>query len=106
LTHASGSTLWEEGQATGSLPGHVRATLHVEAAFTGSFTIYTRYGSISGHGSAKPHGAGRIESFGGSYVVTGGTGRYKHAHGHGGFYGTFNRDNREVVLQPRGTIYL
>ena len=48
LVHASGSTLYEEGQASGSLPGRVRGTLRVEATFTGRFTIYTRSGQIVG----------------------------------------------------------
>ena len=54
LVHASGSTLYEEGQASGSLPGRVRGTLRVEATFTGRFTIYTRSGQIVGRGSALP----------------------------------------------------
>jgi hypothetical protein len=100
-----GSTLLEEGTATGSLPGHVRAYLRIEATFSGRFTITTRNGSLTGHGTATPHSSGPVESFAGTFVVTGGTGRYAHAHGHGGLYGTFRRSNYEVVLQPRGTIH-
>jgi hypothetical protein len=103
--HASGSTLLEEGSATGPLPGHVRAYLHIGATLSGSFTIYTRYGSVSGHGSATPHGSGVEQSFSGSLVVTGGSGRYAHARGRGGLYGTYNRRTYAVELQPRGTIY-
>ncbi|HLI32918.1 MAG TPA: hypothetical protein VKU89_09300 [Solirubrobacteraceae bacterium] len=106
LIHASGSKLIEEGDASGALPGRVHAVLFVGATFHGSFTIYTRNGEIFGHGSATPHrGAGEIESFAGKTFVTGGTGRFRGAHGTGGLYGTFNRRNYQVVLQTRGTLY-
>ena len=105
FVRARGSTLYEEGQATGSIPGHVRATLRVEATFSGTFTISTRNGSFTGSGTAKPHGAGAVESFSGTFTITGGTGRYAHARGHGELYGTFRHRNYEVVLQPRGTIH-
>jgi hypothetical protein len=102
---ARGSTLLEEGQATGSIPGHVRAYLRVEATFSGTFTISTRHGSITGHGTANPHGAGPVESFSGTFVITGGTGRYAQARGRGKLYGSYKRMNYEVELQPRGTIH-
>ena len=101
---ASGSLLNEEGSATGTLPGSMRVHLNVGATFTGSFTIYTRGGSITGHGSATPHGSGTYESFAGSLTVTGGTGRYAHAHGRAGLYGTFNRDNYALVIQTTGNL--
>jgi hypothetical protein len=104
FVRARGSTLYEEGQATGSIPGHVTATLRVEATFSGTFTISTHTGSFTGRGTAKPHGAGAVESFSGTFVITGGTGRFAHAHGHGMLYGTFKHKNYEVILQPRGTI--
>jgi hypothetical protein len=104
FVRARGSTLYEEGQATGSIPGHVKATLRVEATFSGTFTIYAHNGSFTGRGTAKPHGAGAVESFSGTFVITGGSGRYAHARGHGMLYGTFKHKNYEVILQPRGTI--
>jgi hypothetical protein len=76
----------------------------VGATFTGSFTIYTHGGSIRGHGSANPHGSGVYESFAGSLVATGGTGRYTHAHGRAGLYGTFNRNNYALLVQTTGTL--
>jgi hypothetical protein len=101
---ASGSLLYEEGAATGTLPGRMRVHLNVGATFTGSFTIYTPGGSIRGHGSANPHGSGVYESFAGSLVATGGTGRYTHAHGRAGLYGTFNRNNYALLVQTTGTL--
>jgi hypothetical protein len=106
LVHVSGSTLYEEGQAHGALSGNVRAQLHVGATFSGSFTISTRQGKLEGRGSAQPHSAGGpIESFAGSDRITGGSGRYAHAHGGGRLSGTFNRRTYAVVLQTRGTVY-
>jgi hypothetical protein len=101
---ASGSLLFEEGQTTGTLPGKMRAHVDVGATFSGSFTIYTKDGTISGHGEATPHGSGTYESFAGSLVVTGGSGRYAHAHGHAGLYGTFDRENYAFVVQTTGTL--
>ena len=101
---ASGSLLLEEGQTTGTLPGKMRAHVDVGSTFTGNFTTYTRYGTIIGHGTATPHGSGIYESFSGTLVVTGGSGRYAHAHGTAGLYGTFNRRNYAFVVQTTGTL--
>jgi hypothetical protein len=101
---ASGSLLREEGKASGTLPGSMRASVNVGATISGNFTIYTRGGSIKGHGSATPHGSGVYESFAGSVTVTGGTGRYAHAHGHTGLYGTFNRNTYALTIQTTGTL--
>jgi hypothetical protein len=101
---ASGSLLLEEGKASGTLPGSMRVHFNVGATLSGSFTIYTRGGSIKGHGAATPHGSGVYESFAGSLTVTGGSGRYAHAHGHAGLYGTFNRDTYALTVQTTGTL--
>ncbi len=101
---ASGSLLFDEGKATGALPGSMRVHLNLNATFTGSFTIYTSGGTIKGHGSAIPHGSGTYESFAGTLTVTGGTGRYTHARGHGNLYGTFNRDNYALVIKTTGSL--
>jgi hypothetical protein len=101
---ASGSLLFEEGRASGTLPGSMRVHLNVGAILSGSFTIYTRGGSIRGHGEATPHGSGVYESFAGSLVVTGGTGRYTRAHGRAGLYGTFDRSTYALTVQTTGTL--
>lgn len=82
----------------------MRAHVDVGATFMGSFTISARGGSITGHGTAIPHGSGTYESFAGSLVVNGGSGRYAHAHGHAGLYGTFDRDTYAFVVQTTGTL--
>jgi hypothetical protein len=101
---ASGSLLYEEGQASGTLPGSMRVHFDVGAKLSGSFTIYTRGGSIKGHGEATPHGAGTYESFAGALVVTGGTGRFAHARGRTGLSGTFDRANYALLVQTTGTL--
>jgi hypothetical protein len=102
---SSGSLLFEEGSASGGLSGSMRATLTVGATFSASFTIYTRVGAIRGHGTATPHGSGRYESFSGSLVVSGGSGRYSHARGRAGLYGTFDRKTYALVVQTTGKLH-
>ncbi len=101
---SSGSLLFDEGRATGTLPGSMRVHLDLGTTFTGTFTIYASGGSIEGHGSATPHGSGTYESFAGTLTVTGGSGRYAHAHGRGGLYGTFDRDNYALVIETTGSL--
>jgi hypothetical protein len=100
-----GSVLFEEGAAQGTLPGTMRVHCTVGATVRASFTISTRTWSISGHGSATPHGSGRYESFAGTLVATSGTGRYAHANGHAGFYGTFDRRSYALVVQTTGSLH-
>lgn len=102
--HSSGSELFETGTATGALPGSMQANVTIGSTFTGSFTIYTSGGTIKGHGTATPHGSGRYESFSGTVTVTGGSGRYAHAHGRAGLYGTFDRKTYALVIQTTGRL--
>ena len=104
LVHQYESLLYEEGAAGGALPGRMRARLQVGSLFTGRCTIYTRYGSIAGQGTAKPHGVGRYQSFQGTFVVSGGSGRYRHVHGRTQLYGTFDRRTFAVVVQTVGRL--
>jgi hypothetical protein len=100
-----GSMLLDEGTAKGGLPGHVSARFDVGAtAVSANFTIRARGGTISGHGAGKLHGVGATVSFGGTMTITHGTGRYAHARGHGGFYGTLNRRTYATVIQTTGTL--
>lgn len=100
----SGSLLLEEGSASGSLPGKMQVHCEVGPTVTASFTIVVRGGTITGHGTAKAHGAGRYQSFAGSLTVTGGTGRYAHAHGHAGLYGVFDRRTYDMTVQTTGRL--
>ncbi|HTA06804.1 MAG TPA: autotransporter [Solirubrobacteraceae bacterium] len=101
---ASGSLLFDEGKVSGTLPGNMRVHLNLGTTFSSTFTIFASGGSISGRGSAKPHGSGNYESFAGTLIVTGGTGRYAHARGRGHFYGTFNRSNYALVVKTTGSL--
>jgi hypothetical protein len=101
---SSGSELFEEGSAAGTLLGRMRVYANFGPTLTATFTIYTRNGTIVGHASATPHGSGRYESFGGSLVATGGTGSYTHAHGRAGFYGVLDRLTYAMTVQTTGTL--
>jgi hypothetical protein len=101
---ASGSLLFEEGRASGTLPGSMHVHFNVGSTLSGSFTISTRGGSIKGHGEATPHGSGVYESFAGALIATGGSGRFAHAHGRAKLYGTFNRNTYALAIQTTGTL--
>lgn len=102
----SGADLIEEGPVTGTLPGRVRVAFNIGAVIEAKFTLYPRGGgALSGHGSGTLHSSGLYSSFGGTMAVTSGTGRYKHASGTGGFYGTVNRKTFALEVQTRGTLH-
>jgi hypothetical protein len=96
--------LFEQGSASGTLPGSMRASLHLGTSFSASFTISTRRGSLRGHATATPHGSGRYQSFAGSIMVSGGSGRYAHAHGHAALYGVFDLRTYALTVQTTGTV--
>lgn len=104
LVRQNEAVLFEEGAAGGALPGHMKATLSVGSTFRGTCTIYTSHGSITGRGTARPHGTGRYQSFSGRLVMTGGTGLYRHVHGSTGLYGTFDRRTFALVVQTKGRL--
>ncbi|MGA9877101.1 MAG: hypothetical protein WBQ21_14980 [Solirubrobacteraceae bacterium] len=104
LVKAEGSELFEEGAVSGALPGSMQAELRTGAIYTGSFTTHTHGGSIRGHGTATPHGAGRYQSFSGTFIVTDGTGRYVHVSGRAGLYGVFDRRSDAVTVQTTGKL--
>lgn len=102
------NVLNEIGKAKGTLPGTVRVSLDIHTYTAGSsFTITTRDGSISGKGTAKiKTGKGEYASFGGGVSVTRGTGRFAHASGSGGLYGTINRRDDAMTVTVTGTLRL
>ncbi|HWX87654.1 MAG TPA: hypothetical protein VNX67_05725 [Solirubrobacteraceae bacterium] len=102
-SRSAGSHLFEEGTAHGTLPGSVIAKCNLGATFVANVTISTRTGIIRGHGTATPHASGIYESFSGTLTITGGTGRYAHAHGHAGLYGVFNRRTYNLIVQTTGS---
>jgi hypothetical protein len=100
----SGSSLIEEGPASGGLPGTVKVRFDVGASVSATFTISTHNGSLIGHGSGALHSSGMYASFGGSMTITRGTGRYRYARGHGGFYGVINRKSYDLTVQTTGKL--
>jgi hypothetical protein len=105
VSGSEGSTLVEEGVATGTLPGTVKVRFNIGAVITASFTIYARGGgSITGHGSGQLHTTGTYSTFGGSLSVTHGTGRFARAHGTGGLYGSLDRRTYALVVQTLGKL--
>lgn len=107
LLKASNNRLTESGKATGTLPGNVEVTLAINGrTATSSFKIAAHGGSIWGHASGRLKlGRGGYESFGGSLSVEGGNGRFAHAHGSGGLYGTLNRANDAMTVQVDGDLH-
>lgn len=107
LASANGNTLVERGKASGTLPGTVEVTLTLrDRTATSSFTIHTRGGTIGGHGSGRlKTGKGGYDSFGGSVVVTRGTGRFRGAHGTGGLYGSIYRVTDAMSVQVTGKLH-
>jgi hypothetical protein len=103
----SGSRLTEEGPVSGTIPGRVR----VFFAYNGSptvaaqFTIYSRYGSISGRGQGRVSDpASPAPSFRGALSITGGSGRYAHARGSGELFGVFYRRRLGLTVQAIGKL--
>lgn len=104
--HASGEIFIEEGAVSGTLPGTAKVRLDVGEQITASFTIRVDRGdSIVGTGRATPSSSARYTSFAGTLTVTGGTGRYAHAHGSGKLYGALERKSDNLTVQTReGTL--
>jgi hypothetical protein len=104
--HSSGSELAEEGPVSGTVTGKVKVSFNIGATVTAKFTIYAHGGgSISGHGGGALHSTGVYSTFGGSLAVTGGSGRYAHAHGSGTLSGTINRKTYALTVQTAGKLY-
>jgi hypothetical protein len=101
---SSGSLLLERGPAKGKLPGTVQVRFDVGPTVTATFTIYTSRGTLSGHGSGVLHSSGVYASFGGSMTITKGSGTYRNARGHGGFYGVLNRSTYALTVQTTGNL--
>jgi hypothetical protein len=104
---ASGSVLIDEGPASGTLPGRVR--LHF--TYTGSPTVSAQFTVYGAGWSIRAQGQGRLNnptsprpSFRGMLRITGGSGRYAHAHGTGELFGAFNRRNYGVTVQAIGKL--
>lgn len=103
---SEGSTLVEEGNATGQLPGTMTARVNISQGLSGTFTVRPKGGgTITGHGSAAvKQPPRRYESFSGSLTVSGGSGRYAHARGRAGLYGVYDRRTCKLTVQTTGRL--
>jgi hypothetical protein len=102
FVRSSGSRLLDEGHATGTFAGPVRAqfTYTGDPAVTAQFTISGSGGSITARGSGTLSDPTTPNpSFRGRMTITGGTGRYSHIRGSGELFGVFNRRNYGLTVQ-------
>jgi hypothetical protein len=100
-----GSLIVEEGRASGSIPGTIKAYINLGATIIVKVTIYpTGGGTIVCHGSGELKGRPAEPSFGGHLTITSGTGRYAHAHGGGGLYGVLVRRTLAATVSATGTL--
>ena len=108
VVKSSGSTLIDEGRASGTIPGTVR----VHFLYNGDPDVSAQITIYGQHGTIEAHGSGRLSSptnpnpsFSGTLTITGGAGRYSHAHGSGKLYGVFHRRSYGMTVQTRGTLH-
>jgi hypothetical protein len=107
LVRSSGSTLYDEGYAHGSLPGPVKVSFFYdgEPMVSAHITIDTRGGAIEAHGVARLSSpSSSAPSFKGTLTIASGSGRYAHAHGNGSFFGVFYRRSYALTVQTEGTL--
>ncbi len=105
LNHSSGSVIYEEGAATGQLPGTVATHFKLTARLSSITTIHPRGGgSITLSGKGVLHSSGAFSSFSETMTVISATGRYAHARGSCGLYGVVNRHNWTMTVQSTGRL--
>lgn len=106
LVRKSGTTLYEKGTATGTLPGRVEARFEVTLTkVTGSVTIYPNSGgSLTINIVGRPTSAGTNARFEGTMAVRRGTGRYADAVGSGTFSGTVNRRSWDASVTAKARL--
>lgn len=106
LVRKSGSTLYEKGTATGTLPGTVSARFVTGVTkVTGTVTFHSSGGgSITMTAVGYPQSTGTITRFSGTIAVRKGTGRFKNALGSGTFTGTANRRTWAVTVHASANL--
>jgi hypothetical protein len=108
FVRSSASTILDEGNATGTIPGAIKITF----TYTGSPNVSAQFTISGARGSIKVRASGKLSSptnpkpsFKGGLTVTGGSGRYAHAHGAGALYGVFYRRSYAILVQAQGAIH-
>jgi hypothetical protein len=102
-----GSTLEEEGRATGTYDCSIAVQLTIVSAerVKATFTVRPRGGTVSGSGSARLEGEGGTGYFGGTLAITKGTGIFAHASGQNiGISGSFNRETYSATVRVHGSV--
>lgn len=107
LLSEKGNTITEHGYATGTYNAPVTATFAIHPkSVVASVTIHPRGGSISGTANASYKIQGKLGYFGGTFLLSHGTGSFRHAAGlHGqplGISGIINRTTLEVEVKANG----
>jgi len=107
FTKSSGELIIDEGHASGSFPGWIRARFlyNGEPTVTARFTISGSGGSISARGTGRLSSpTSPSPSFHGTFTITGGSGRYSHVHGSGQLYGVYYRRSYALTVQAIGKL--
>lgn len=105
--HSSGNEIIDEGQATGTVPGRVvvHFTYDGSPSVYANFQIYAHAGTISGHAKGTiSNPTSTSPSFRGALTLSGGAGRYAHAHGKGELFGVYYRRSYGMTVQTRGGV--
>jgi hypothetical protein len=103
----SGSHVIDEGPVTGTVPGRTRVNFTYNGAptVTARFTIHGNGFTLDGYGTGELNNpSSATPSFRGRLTLTGGSGRYTHAHGNGELFGVFNRRTYALTVQALGTL--
>lgn len=100
-------TLYEQGQAAGTVNGtiYVHLTVVSTSRVTAEVRMYPDGGSIVGLASADYRRGSETASFSGSMSISGGSGRFQRARGSGlSFSGTIQRSNDAVTVHVSGRV--
>lgn len=102
-----GNTIAEEGRATGTYDGSITVHLTIVSTNLGAatFTFRPKGGTVSGKGSARFVSKGAYGYFGGTLVITRGTGSFVHAsRANIGISGKINRETFSMTVRVHGTV--
>jgi hypothetical protein len=108
FSKSSGSQIIDEGWMSGTLHGTTRVhfTYSGEPTVSARFTVYGSGWTMSGYASGRLNNPSSANpSFRGSLTLTGGSGRYAHAHGSGEMFGVFNRRSYGLIVQAIGRLH-